>query len=73
MSILRRALFMAAKRAASDPRVQAKAQQILRDEVAPRAQEVGRRARPELEKANKRIKGAARDLERKISGRAAQD
>ncbi|MGB0631308.1 MAG: hypothetical protein ACPGRZ_11495 [Alphaproteobacteria bacterium] len=69
MSILRRALFMAAKRAATDPRVQAKAQQVLREEVMPRAQEFGRRARPELEKAQRRVKAAARGLEEKFSDR----
>ena len=73
MSILRRALFMAAKRAATDPRVQAKAQQVLREEVVPRAREFGKRARPEMEKAHRRIKGAARDLERKLSERADPD
>lgn len=73
MSILRRALFMAAKRAASDPRVQAKAQEVLREEVVPRAREFGKRARPELEKAHKRIKGAARDLERRISDRVGPE
>jgi len=69
MSLLRRALFMAAKRAVADPRVQAKARQVLREEVVPRAQEIGRRAGSELEKAHRRMKNAARDLEQKLSER----
>ena len=73
MSILRRALFLAAKRAATDPRVQVKAQQVLREEVVPRAQEFGRRARPELQKAHRRIKSAAHDLERKLAERTGRD
>tara|TARA_B100000674_G_scaffold142581_2_gene112289 strand:- start:19251 stop:19472 length:222 start_codon:yes stop_codon:yes gene_type:complete len=67
MSILRRALFMAAKRAAADPRVQQKAQLVLREEVMPRAQEFGERARPKVEKAQRRIKMAAGDLEWKLT------
>ena len=67
MRILHRALFMVAKRAAVDPRVQQKAQQLLREEVMPRAQEFGERARPKVEKAQQRIKMAARDLERKLT------
>jgi hypothetical protein len=47
---------MAAKRAVADPRVQAKARQVLREKVVPRAQEIGRRAGPELEKAHRRMK-----------------
>ena len=73
MSILRRALFLAAKRAAADPRVQAKAQQVLREEVVPRAQEFGRRARPELQKAHRRIKSAAHDQVRKLTERTGLD
>ena len=73
MSILRRALFLAAKRAAADPRVQAKAQQVLREEVVPRAQEFGRCARPELQEAHRRLKSAAHDLERKLAERTGRD
>ncbi|RZO34906.1 MAG: hypothetical protein EVA87_14190 [Rhodospirillaceae bacterium] len=67
MSILRRALFMAAKRAAVDPWVQEKAQKVLREGVMPRAQEFGERTRRKVEKAQRRIKMAARDLERKLT------
>ena len=73
MSILHRALFMAAKRAAADPRVQQKAQQLLREEVMPRAQEFGERARPKVEKAQQRIKMASRDLERKLTDARGDD
>ena len=73
MSILRRALFMASKRAAADPRVQQKAQQLLLKEVLPRAQEFGERARPKVEKAQRRIKMAARDLERKLTDARGDD
>ena len=73
MSILRRALFMASKRAAADPRVQQKAQLFLREEVMPRAQEFGERARPKVEKAQQRIKMAARDLERKLTDARGDD
>ena len=73
MTILRRALFMAAKRAAADPRVQQKAQLFLREEVMPRAQEFGERARPKVAKAQRRIKMAACDLERKLTNAHGDD
>ena len=73
MSILRRALFMAAKRAAADPRVQQKTHQVLREEVMPRAREFGERARPEVEKAHRRINRVAGALERKLTGACGAD
>ncbi len=36
MTLLRRAIFMAARRMVSDPVVQAKARELARDEIAPR-------------------------------------
>ena len=62
MTLLRRALFMAAKRAASDPHIQAKAREFARDEVAPRVKDAIERAAPVANRAKKRASAAAGDL-----------
>lgn len=45
------------------------ARQVLREKFVPRAQEIGRQAGPKLAEARRRVKNAARDLEKKLSER----
>ena len=54
MSLLRRAVFMAAKRAAADPEIRAKARRFAEDEMVPRVRDAAERARPVLEGARDR-------------------
>ncbi len=64
MSLLRRAVFMAAKRAASDPKIQAKAHAFARDELAPRVREAAVRAKPAYERAKQETEAVAQGLRR---------
>ena len=61
MTLLRRAIFMAARRMVSDPVVQAKARELARDEIAPRVGEAVERIQPavakEKEKAGSTVEG----------------
>jgi hypothetical protein len=63
MTPLRRLLWFAAKRIAGDERVQAKAAEVIRDEVKPRAKEAWRRAKPTLDTAGSEIRDIARDID----------
>jgi len=63
MTPLRRLLWMAAKRIAADERVQAKAAEVIHQEVKPRAEEAWRRVKPRLDAAGTEIRGIARDAE----------
>lgn len=69
MTILQRAIWMAAKRAAADPRVQAKAAEILRDEIVPRARAALDVARPEIRRAKENIRQAGQDIKKAVSDR----
>ena len=60
MLILRTLLWRAARHFAADPRIQAKAADVYKNEVKPRAQAVGRTARGRL--------AAGRDELRDIAG-----
>lgn len=59
MTLLRRAVFMAAKRAASDPQIQARARRVAEDEVVPRLRNAAERARPALDEARQRAQSTA--------------
>ncbi len=56
---LRRLLFHAARKAAADPRVRAKAAEVFEREVKPRAKAVWAETKPRLEAARDDIKQAA--------------
>ncbi len=56
---LRRLLFHAARKAAADPRVRAKAAEVFEREVKPRAKAAWAETRPVLEAARDDIKQAA--------------
>jgi predicted phage gp36 major capsid-like protein len=71
MPILRRALWMAAKRAAADPRVQAKAREVLQEEVVPRVRRTVDAARPEIQRARENIERAGREMKKNISESSA--
>lgn len=67
MTILRRAIWMAAKRAASDPRVQAKAAEVVRDDIAPRVKAALDVARPELARAKENVQRAGKDIKKSVA------
>jgi len=58
MPLLRRALWIAAKRAAADPRVQAKAKEVLHEEVVPRVRGAVDAARLEIRRARENVERA---------------
>ena len=51
MSLLRRAVFMAAKRAAADPEIRARARRFAENEIVPHVRDAAERARPALDGA----------------------
>ncbi len=51
MRILSRLLMSAAKRIAADPRLRAKAAEVMQTEIKPRAEAAWRQAKPKLENA----------------------
>ncbi len=57
--LLRRLLFNAARKAAADPRVRAKAADVYEREVKPRAKAAWAEAKPRLEAARDDVKDAA--------------
>ncbi len=63
MSPLRRLLWFTAKRIAADERVQAKATEVIQDEVKPRAKEAWRRVKPKLDTARTEMRDIARDMD----------
>ena len=56
MTLLRRLLFQAARRVASDPKVQAKAAKIYREDLKPLAKEAWDNAQPALRAAQEQLK-----------------
>ena len=60
---------MAAKRAAADPRVQAKATEVVREEIAPRVRTAIDVASPELQRAKENVQRAGKDLKKAVSER----
>ena len=71
MTLLRRALWMAAKRAATDPRVQAKARAVVQDEIAPRVRTAVDVAKPEIRRARENVQRAGRDIKKSIAESSA--
>ena len=71
MPLLRRALWMAAKRAAAYPRVQAKAREVLDEEVVPRVRMAVAAARPEIRRARENIERAGNDMKKAVSESSA--
>jgi hypothetical protein len=69
MTILQRAIWMAAKRAAADSRVQAKAAEVVRDEIVPRARAALDVARPEVRRAKENIRRAGQEIKKAVSDR----
>ncbi len=63
MAILGRMLINAAARMARDPRVRAKAAELLEHEIKPRAAETWRKARPKLEAARDDLKVIAKQTD----------
>ncbi len=59
MMPLRRLLFNAARKAAADPRIRAKAAEVFEREVKPRAKAAWAETRPKLEAARDDVKEAA--------------
>ena len=65
MSLIARLLLAAARRAAADPRVQAKAADIYQNEVKPRARAAWRQTKPRLVAAKQDLKHIARETDPK--------
>ncbi len=63
MSLIARLLLAAARRAAADPRVQAKAAEIYQNEVKPRARAAWRQTKPRLVAAKQDLKHIARETD----------
>ncbi len=61
MLLLRSLLFRAARRAAADPRVQAKAAELYQREVKPRAEAAWADAKPKLDAARRDLGRIARE------------
>lgn len=60
---LRRLLWIAAKRIASDERVQAKAADMIETEIKPRARSAWGRAKPKLDKARSELRDIAAETD----------
>ena len=71
MPLLRRALWMAAKGAAADPRVQAKAREVLQEAIVPRVRTADDVAKPEIRRARDNVQRAGQDIKKAVSESAA--
>jgi hypothetical protein len=71
MPLLRRALWMAAKRAAADPRVQAKAREVLQEEIVPRVRTAVDVAKPEIRRARDNVQRAGQEIKKAVLESAA--
>ncbi len=63
MALLRRLLITAARRLAADPRLQAKAAEVLERKIKPRAKEAWRRTKPKIEAARDELKEIVRETD----------
>jgi hypothetical protein len=63
MPILRRVLFHAVRRIASDARVRAKVQDVFESEVKPRAEAAWRQAKPKLDAVKAELHDIAREAD----------
>ncbi len=69
MRILPRLLINAAKRIAADPRLRAKAAEVMETEVKPRAAAAWRRAKPRLDNAAAELRDIARETDPRANPR----
>ena len=63
MVMLRYLLYRAARRIAADPRVQARAAEVVEQELKPRAEAAWRRAKPRLDAAKQEVRSAAAETD----------
>jgi hypothetical protein len=63
MALLHRLLLRAARRAATDPRVQARAADIYQNQVKPRARAAWQETKPRLAAAKRDLKAIARETD----------
>ncbi len=69
MRILARLLMSAAKRMAADPRIRAKAAEVMQTEIKPRAEAAWRQAKPKLENAAAELADLARETDPRANPR----
>ncbi len=69
MRILPRLLMSAAKRIAADPRLRAKAAEVMETEIKPRAEAAWRRAKPKLDNAAAELRDIARETDPRANPR----
>ena len=67
MPFLRRALWMAARRAAAHPKVQSKVREVLEEEVVPRVRTTVEVARPEIRQLRDKAERAGEDIKKAVS------
>ena len=63
MPVFRRLLVQAAKQIAADPRVQAKAAEVIETQVKPRAEAAWRNTKPKLAAAKAELEEIAREVD----------
>ncbi len=61
MRMLPRLLMSAARRIAADPRIRAKAAEVMQTEIKPRAEAAWRQAKPQLKNAAAELRDIARE------------
>ena len=67
MPFLRRALWMAARRAAAHPKVQSKVREVLEEEVVPRVRTTVEVAKPEIRQLRDKAERAGEDIKKAVS------
>ena len=67
MTFLRRALWMAARRAAAHPEVQTKVREVLEGEVVPRVRTTVEVAKPEIRQLRDKAERAGEDIKKAVS------
>lgn len=67
MPFLRRALWMAARRAAAHPKVQTKVREVLEEEVVPRVRTTVEVAKPEIRQLRDKAERAGEDIKKAVS------
>ncbi len=69
MRMLPRLLMSAARRIAADPRIRAKAAEVMQTEITPRAEASWRQAKPRLENAAAELRDIARETDPRANPR----
>ena len=67
MPFLRRALWMAVRRAAAHPKVQTKVREVLEEEVVPRVRTTVEVAKPEIRQLRDKAERAGEDIKKAVS------